>query len=164
MPHLDEETRPRKWLKQIDARWRPQWVKADEAKQAEEMNPSDSAPKDPYADRLGVKFDRISADGTVVAHLTVATRHLNHQGVVHGGVLFTIAESVLAKAGNSHGITASTLDVAASFVAPARAGDLITAEAKEVGLRRRTAVYTVTLTNQQNETIAVFQGTAIRTS
>ena len=48
------------------------------------------------------------------------------------------------------------------FIAPAREGDLLTAEAKEVTLSGRTGVYDVTVTNQRGDIIAVLRGRSHR--
>ena len=44
------------------------------------------------------------------------------------------------------------------FLAPAREGDRLTAEAREVSLAGRTGVYDVSVRNQRGEAIAVFRG------
>jgi len=161
MQRLDEEHRSGKWLKTLDARLRPAWARMVREAPVEASGLSDLGPKDPYAEHLGIRFTVISEEA-VSAELVVATRHLNYQGSVHPGVLFTMAEAVLDRASNSHGVAASTLDVSASFVASAKVGDRLTATAYEAVLRRRTAVYTVKVFNQHDDLIAMFQGTAIR--
>ncbi len=161
MQRLDEEIRSGKWLKHLDARIRPALAKLAHAEEAPLVDEAGDGPKDPYAEHLGVRFVHSDED-KVVAELDVATRHLNHQGAVHGGVLFAMAESVLVRASNSHGVSATPLDVSVSWVAPARVGDRLTAVAEEVALRRRSAVYIVKIRNQHEDLIAVFHGTAIR--
>ncbi len=161
MQRLDEPGRPARWLRRLDDRLRPTWAKVVQQDQDPSPNAVDVGPKDAYVEHLGVRFTRAEPE-KVVAELVVATRHLNHQGAVHPGVLFTMAEAVLSRASNSHGVATSTLDVTASFVATAKVGDTLTATAEEVVLRRRTAVYSVRVLNQHDDLIAVVQGTAVR--
>ncbi len=162
MHRLDEDTRPSKWLKRFDTRWRPRWAKiSGEISPMPAPNDAGVGPKDPFAEHLGIRFFPTES-GTVGAELTVATKHLTHQGMVHGGVLYTMAEAVLTKASTVHGVAANTLDVSVSFAVPARMGDRLRGVAEEVVLRRRTAVYTVKIKNQHDELVAVFQATALR--
>ncbi len=161
MQRLDEDTRRSKWLRHFDAHWH-QWAKVTgRASPAPVPDEAGVGPKDPFAEHLGIQFFP-AENGATSAELTVATRHLSPQGMVHGGMLYTMAEAVLTKASNSHGILANALDVSVSFAAPARMGDRLTAVAEEVALRRRTAVYTVKIKNQRDELVAVFQATALR--
>jgi acyl-CoA thioesterase len=48
------------------------------------------------------------------------------------------------------------------FVAPARLGDVLTAEAEERSLSGRTGVYDITVTNQRRDLIALFRGNSYR--
>ncbi len=83
---------------------------------------------------------------------------------VHGGILFSAADSAFAFACNSHGILTVALDVSISFTRPARAGDLLTVEAKELHLGNKTGLYEVRTTNADGELIALFKGTSYSTS
>jgi acyl-CoA thioesterase len=83
---------------------------------------------------------------------------------LHGGVVFSAADSALAFACNSHGRISVGQDVSITFTRPATAGDLLTVEAKEVYLGHRTSVYDIRTTNEAGELIALFKGTAYRTS
>ena len=79
-------------------------------------------------------------------------------------VLFSAADSAFAFACNSHGILTLALDVSISFTRPARIGDLLHVEAREIHLGNRTGVYEVRITNAAEELVALFKGTAYRTS
>ena len=52
--------------------------------------------------------------------------------------------------------------ISVDFIAPAREGDVLTAEATEVALSGRTGVYDVKVTNQRGDTIAVMRGKSYR--
>jgi acyl-CoA thioesterase len=83
---------------------------------------------------------------------------------VHGGVLFSAADSAFAFACNSYGHLTVALDASVSFTKPAKTGELMTVEAIEVFLGNKIGIYDVRTTNENNELIALFKGTAYRTS
>jgi acyl-CoA thioesterase len=89
---------------------------------------------------------------------------LNGFNIIHGGVLFSAADSAFAFACNSHGILTVALDVSISFAKSAQSGDLMTVEAREVHLGSKIGIYDVRTTNERGELIALFKGTAYRTS
>lgn len=118
---------------------------------------------DSFSQWLGLKIDN-TASGYCKLHFLVTDQMLNGFGVVHGGVLFSAADSAFAFACNSHGILTLALDVSISFTRPARIGDLLHVEAREIHLGNRTGVYEVRITNAAEELVALFKGTAYRTS
>jgi acyl-CoA thioesterase len=56
------------------------------------------------------------------------------------------------------------LDASVSFTKPAKTGELLTVEAVEVFLGNKIGIYDVRTTNENDELIALFKGTAYRTS
>lgn len=91
--------------------------------------------------------------------MTVTAAMLNGYKVVHGGMTFALADTAFAYACNARNI--ATVGQAASivFLAPARLGDRLVAEACEHGSAGRTGVYQVTVRlAQSDEVIATFQG------
>ena len=89
---------------------------------------------------------------------------LNGFGTIHGGALFAAADSAFAFACNSHGRLAVALDVSITFTRSAAVGEILSVEAKEVHLGNKTSVYEVKTTNEKGDLIALFKGTAYRTS
>jgi acyl-CoA thioesterase len=83
---------------------------------------------------------------------------------IHGGVLFSAADSAFAFACNSHGIITVALDVTISFTRPAKCGELLSVEAIEVHLGNKIGIYDIRVTNEKEELVALFKGTAYRTS
>ena len=73
-------------------------------------------------------------------------------------------DSAFAYACNSHGRITVALDVSINFTRPAGIGDLLTVEATEVYLGNKTGVYDIRTTNEKGELVALFKGTAYRTS
>jgi len=107
---------------------------------------------------------QIEAMGPGYARMTMAVRPemLNGFKICHGGYITLLADSAFAFACNSHNELTLAAGIVVDFVAPAREGELLTAEAKEVTLSGRTGVYDVKVTNERGETIALLRGRSHR--
>ena len=103
---------------------------------------------------------RIAAMGPGHATLEMVVRAdmLNGFATCHGGFITTLADSAFAFACNSRNDMTVASGLSIDFLAPAREGDSLTAEAAEVSLAGRTGVYDVNVRNQRGEAIAVFRG------
>jgi acyl-CoA thioesterase len=116
------------------------------------MYPNDHATK-----HLGMEVVDIGP-GRATLRMTVRRDMLNGHQTCHGGMIATLADSAFAFACNSY----NELTVASGFsidlVAPAREGDVLTAQASEMSKTGRTGVYDVDVRNQQGERIAIFRG------
>ena len=107
---------------------------------------------------LGMEAVTVEVDHAVV-RMTVGEHMVNGHDVAHGGYLFTLADSTFALACNSRG----TLTVAAGadivFVASARSGDVLVAEARVRVDYGRSGVTDVTVTREPDgAVIAEFRG------
>ena len=118
--------------------------------------------KDNFSKWLGIDIDEYK-EGYCRLHFTVREEMLNGFGIVHGGIVFSAADSAFAFACNSHGRVSVALDVHISFIKSAAAGQVLTVEAKEIHTGNRTSFYDITVMNEQNGMVAVFKGTAFRT-
>ncbi len=118
--------------------------------------------KDPYARKLGARFEAIRPGYSRVA-MTVEADMVNFHGMTHGGLIFTLADLAFAAAGNSHGQTAVALNGNITFLKPSRPGDRLVAEAREIQVAGRTAVYTITVREASGDTLlACKQATVYR--
>ena len=108
---------------------------------------------------------RIEAMGPGYARLTMTVRPdmLNGFKICHGGFITTLADSAFAFACNSSNELTLAAGIMVDFVAPAKQGDVLTAEAREVALAGRTGVYDVTVINQNHRIVAVLRGRSHRT-
>jgi acyl-CoA thioesterase len=120
--------------------------------------------KDRFSQWLGIVVEE-SGPGYCRLHYRINDLMLNGFGIPHGGVIFAAADSAFAFACNSHGrgVTVA-LDVSISFTRAAQSGDLLFVEAREVHFGNRTGLYDIRTTNEAGELIALFKGTAYRTS
>ena len=78
---------------------------------------------------LGMKLERVEPGGAVMS-MTVTEAMVNGHGICHGGFIFLLADSSFAFACNSHGQRAVAQSAQISFLAPARLGMTLVAEAR----------------------------------
>jgi acyl-CoA thioesterase len=116
---------------------------------------------DSFSKWMGVEITKITP-GTCCLKVNIREEMLNGFQTCHGGVSFSIADSALAFASNSHGIQAVSIETSISHTKLILAGDIITAVATEKNLSKRFGIYEVLLTNQKGETVALFKGTVFR--
>lgn len=114
--------------------------------------------RDKFAVHAGIELESISP-GRATVKCDIQEHHLNGVACVHGGMLFTLADMAFAAAANSHGRLAVALNASIAFVKPAK-GKTLYAEAKEVSRSGRHAVYDVRITDDNGDTVSVFQGMA----
>ncbi|MES2131173.1 MAG: hydroxyphenylacetyl-CoA thioesterase PaaI [Bacteroidota bacterium] len=118
--------------------------------------------RDEFTKWLGLEIDAIDT-GYCKLHYTVKREMLNGFENIHGGIVFSASDSAFAFACNSHGIITVALDVSIAFTQPAKEGDILYVEAKEVHLGNKTGLYDVRTTNADGKLVAMFKGTAYRT-
>jgi len=116
--------------------------------------------KDNFAEYVGIELVEVKL-GYAVAKLTINRNHLNGLGTVQGGALFTLADLAFAAAANSHGTVAVAINCSMNFMKAVSQGTLF-AEAKEDARNPKIGSYTVHITDQDKNVIAIFQGLAYR--
>jgi len=118
--------------------------------------------KDPFARRMGARVE-IVAPGRSRVFLTITEEMTNFHGMAHGGVIFAMGDMAFAAAGNSRGQTAVALNVAINYLKPSYPGDRLVAEAVEEHAAGPTALYRITVRNEETgELIAASQDLVYR--
>jgi len=132
------------------------------------MSPDDKAcavaaamwAKDQASQQLGMVITAVG-EGRATLAMTVRASHCNGFGLLHGGLLATLADSAFAFACNS----SNTLTVASGFdidiVKSAEVGDELVAQARCLHQGGRSGVYEVVVT-RGDELIALFRGRSQR--
>jgi len=87
---------------------------------------------------------------------------VNGHGMCHGGMIFSLADSAFAFACNSQNFVAVASGACIDFLEPASAGDVLTASASIVNQDKKTGLYDVAVSNQNNRVIAQFRGRSAR--
>jgi acyl-CoA thioesterase len=118
---------------------------------------------DRFTDWLGLQIIEIGK-GYCKLQYRITEDMMNGFNSIHGGILFAAADSAFAFACNSHGHLTVALDATVSFTKPAKTGELLHVEAVEVFLGNKIGIYDVRTTNEKDELVALFKGTAYRTS
>jgi len=91
--------------------------------------------------------------------MAVTDEMVNGHGIAHGGYLFTLADSAFALACNSRGSLAVAAGADIVFIAPARLGDVLLADALVRTAYGRSGVTDVSVTREQDgAVIAEFRG------
>ena len=106
---------------------------------------------------LGIRIETV---GPGRADMVMAVRPdmLNGHAICHGGFITTLADSAFAFACNSFNEVTVASSLAVDLVAPAREGDVLTAEARVASRAGRTGVYDMVVTNQRGERVAFVRG------
>ncbi len=115
---------------------------------------------DRFARHSGIELLEI-AEGRAKAKMVITDQHLNGVNLVHGGAIFTLADLVFAAASNSHGTVAVAINASIWFVTAAKQGTLY-AEANEVSCNPKLATYSIKVTSEAGEIIALFEGMVYR--
>ncbi len=81
-------------------------------------------------------------------------KHYNPIGTAHGGVIYSICDTIAGTAATSHGTVATTLSGTINYLNAARNCKRLIAETKEVKYGKQTSVYQVNVTNEDGVAIA----------
>ncbi len=118
---------------------------------------------DLFSQWLGIEIIEIK-EGFSKLKMKIRDEMMNGLGVVHGGVAFSLADTCFAFACNNRNNLSVALDTSINFIKPVHVGDELIAEAKEIHNGKSTGLYHITITNQNNHTVALFKGTCFRTN
>ena len=119
--------------------------------------------KDEFSRWLGVDVLQLRP-AFCVCRMLVRPEMLNGFGVAHGGIAFALADSAFAFACNTQGRIAMSIENSITYPASVHAGDLLTAVAEEESATNRLGFFRVQVTNQRDETVALFRGTVYKTN
>ena len=112
---------------------------------------------DQFAKQNGMVVEEIK-EGYAKTSMKIEKQHLNAANVVHGGAIFTLADFAFGIASNTYGTIALSINSSISFLNGAKEGEKLYAVACEIDKNFKLGSYTVTVTNDNDKTIAIFQG------
>jgi acyl-CoA thioesterase len=129
------------------------------------MNPTDVIDdlykKDLFTKWLGIECLATGA-GFCTLQMVVRPEMCNGFGIAHGGITYSLADSALAFASNSHGRQALSIETSISHLKALAPGDTIIAIATEQHLSYKTGVYEVRIEKENGELVGLFKGTVYR--
>jgi acyl-CoA thioesterase len=116
---------------------------------------------DQFARHLGIELLELRP-GYSRVRLSLEPYMVNGLGLAHGAVIFAVADFAFAAACNSYGTVAVALSMDVHFLSSSRPGAVLFSEAQEVRCGRRTALYRLTVKDEQENLIADLHGMAYR--
>lgn len=116
--------------------------------------------RDRTAQALGMRLVKIDAGQATLA-MTVRSDMVNGHHICHGGMIFSLADTAFAYACNSYNKNTVASACHIDFLAPAKEGETLEAEAVERSASGRTGVYDITV-RAGARTIALFRGKSYR--
>jgi acyl-CoA thioesterase len=118
--------------------------------------------KDAYSRSLGMRVIEVRPRASTVG-LTVRDDMVNGFGVCHGGVAFSLADSALAFASNTHGRVTVSIENTITYPRKISVGDVLVATAEEEIGTNRLGFYRVTV-RRGEEIVSLFRGTVYKTN
>jgi len=118
---------------------------------------------DAFSKWLGIEIVELG-EGHCVLKMKVRDEMTNGFKIAHGGITYSLADSALAFASNSHGKMAVSIETSISHVARLVAGDEIIATATEQSRTKKIAIYQVEVKKTDGTMAALFKGTVYCTS
>ena len=117
--------------------------------------------QDYFSQWMGIKVIEVKENYCLI-EMPIKKEMLNGLKTVHGGVTFSFADSALAFSSNNTGDAAVALNCVISFTKAGKEGDVFRAESILVNDTRKTAIYDIKITNQNEELVAKFVGTVYK--
>tara|TARA_Y100001933_G_scaffold210037_1_gene214065 strand:- start:107 stop:532 length:426 start_codon:yes stop_codon:yes gene_type:complete len=117
---------------------------------------------DAFSKWLGIKVLEIN-EGNCTIKMTVRDEMTNGFNIAHGGITYSLADSALAFAANSYNIQSMSIETSISHTKKVQSGDILEATTKEINKSKKTSIYYITITNQDNIEVAHFKGTVYKT-
>jgi acyl-CoA thioesterase len=113
-----------------------------------------------FSQWLGITVESIE-EGTCTLSMTIRKEMLNGFAIAHGGITYSLADSALAFASNSHGRQSVSIDTSINHIETLKEGDTIVAVAKQEALKNKFGFYTIEI-KKENTLVALFKGTVFR--
>jgi len=117
--------------------------------------------RDRAAQALGMKIVRVQPGASLLT-MPVRGDMVNGHHICHGGMIFSLADTAFAYACNSYNKNTVASACHIDFLAPAREGETLEAEAVERSAAGRTGVYDITVRIAGGKTVALFRGKSYR--
>lgn len=117
--------------------------------------------QDQFSQWMGVSLIEIK-ENYCLLKMPIRKEMINGLKTVHGGVTFSFAESALAFSSLNSGEAAVALNCTINFTQAVKLGDVLTAESIMLTNTKKTAVFDIRITNQDEKVVAAFRGTVYK--
>lgn len=118
---------------------------------------------DRFSQSLGIRIVQADA-GSVIIEMLTDDSMCNGFGIIHGGVLYSLADTALAFASNRAATKALSIEGSISYLSAAGPGQIIRAAASVIRQGKTVGVYSVTIRDESGSALAEFRGTVLRAS
>jgi len=116
--------------------------------------------KDEFSQWLGIKVGKVSP-GYCELSMVIRKEMLNGFGIAHGGICYSLADSALAFASNSHGRHSVSFETNINHLLPLKENDQIVAKVEEVSISHKLGIYLINILRNDDK-IAIFKGSVYR--
>lgn len=117
--------------------------------------------EDAFSKWLGIKIVECKV-GYCKAGLTIRKEMLNSMGKAHGGITFSLADSIFGFTSNSHGKYAVSIETSINHIEALVEGDYITAECSIEKVKNKVG-FNIIEVKKDNDLVALFKGVVYRT-
>lgn len=117
--------------------------------------------RDVASKSIGITIAEVR-EGFARLNMLITAEMLNGHGICHGGFIFTLADTAFACACNTHNDVNLAQKCGIEYKRPGKAGDRLTASAEHKSQGGRYGIYQVTVTDQDDNLIALFEGHSCR--
>ena len=117
--------------------------------------------RDVASKKIGITVDEVR-EGYARLNLPITAEMLNGHGICHGGFIFTLADTAFACACNTRNDVNLAQKCSIEYKRPGKAGNRLVATAEHKSQDGRYGNYQVTVTDQDGNLIALFEGHSCR--
>ena len=117
--------------------------------------------QDAFSQWMGIKLVEIREKYCLI-EMPVKQEMMNGLKTVHGGITFSFADSALAFSSNNTNEASVALNCTINFTKAVKMGDILRAESVLISDTRKTGIYDIKITNQNQELVAAFRGTVYK--
>lgn len=112
---------------------------------------------DKFSQWLGLSIDNIG-EGICEASCVAKNQMLNGFDILHGGITYSISDSLLAFASNSYGYKCVSIETSISHTKTVKEGEKLTAKCTEINRGKSIGIYNVDIYNEQSILVSKFKG------
>ena len=117
--------------------------------------------RDVASKSIGITIAEVR-EGFARLNMPVTAGMLNGHGICHGGFIFTLADTAFACACNTRNDSNLAQKCSIEYKRPVNAGDQLTATAEQLSQNGRYGRYRVSVTDQDDNLVALFEGHSCR--
>jgi acyl-CoA thioesterase len=119
--------------------------------------------REPFAQEMKMELVELEGGYSVVKMVYDPDRMDNIYNRAHGGAIYALIDEAFETAGQTDGSVAVALNVNVTYVSSPKPGAVLEAEARQISQTKKTAVYEIKVTDQDDSLIATCQALAYRT-